>query len=427
MTKKFSEYDRKTSYDLPEIIDPERICICLEIPNERYHIRAFWTALYKLTFWNTWEADADKTGTKVASVWREVLRAAMLENEVEIVGCGCDDRRIIRQFYDENGNLWVEYDDGETEARPDLDARVTSPVFPELPGENTDAKRCAAAESIVKTIDDDFIQAMEETNTSTQLLGLLIAMLAIFLSAGTLAPLVMGLIFAILSFGIAATKSAFTPEVLDQFRCILYCNMLPDSSFNNAAWLAVKQETMSTFTGIVQTLLVNTVNAAGEVGLTNMARSGKAASGDCDDCECADDCGFITDASEGGWDQWEVATERRYPDDFNVGDLWLVNLNPSFYANGYGSSPNQVLAPNHTFDVPCMVNVIDVFSAGESQPARMAVSIKANGVWTDVGNQVYATHSGGVAWHFDAGGVLAEEIQIQFFADSCTITGIYIS
>jgi hypothetical protein len=85
MTKKYSEYNRVNQWDLPEIIDPGRIKVCFEIPYERYHIRAFWTALYKLTLWNSWSADDDHTGREAALVWRDVLNVAM--NDPNTIGC----------------------------------------------------------------------------------------------------------------------------------------------------------------------------------------------------------------------------------------------------------------------------------------------------------------------------------------------------
>src|SRR5688572_29007467 len=86
MTKKFSEYDRVNQWDLPVIVDPGRIKVCFDIPYERYHIRAFWTALYKLTLWNSWAADDNHTGREAAIVWWQVLNDAM--NDPNTIGCG---------------------------------------------------------------------------------------------------------------------------------------------------------------------------------------------------------------------------------------------------------------------------------------------------------------------------------------------------
>lgn len=85
MTKKFAEYNRVNQWDLPVIVNPERTCVQFEIPDEQYHIRAFWTALYKLTLWNSWDADDAHTGREAAQVWRQVLNEAM-ENP-ETIGC----------------------------------------------------------------------------------------------------------------------------------------------------------------------------------------------------------------------------------------------------------------------------------------------------------------------------------------------------
>lgn len=83
--KKFEQFDRVNQWDLPTIVNPEKICVCFEIPNERYHIRAFWTALYKLSLWNSWATDEAHTGREVASVWRDVLNLAM--GDENTMGC----------------------------------------------------------------------------------------------------------------------------------------------------------------------------------------------------------------------------------------------------------------------------------------------------------------------------------------------------
>jgi len=62
---------------LPEVIDPERVCFTINIPNEPSHLRAFFGAINQLGEWYNWERDPEKLGTQVAQVWRDVIHDAV--------------------------------------------------------------------------------------------------------------------------------------------------------------------------------------------------------------------------------------------------------------------------------------------------------------------------------------------------------------
>lgn len=66
----------KHGYFLPEIIDPERICVQLWIPNEQYHLLAFWAQIEGLGSALNWGNDPAHTALDVAAVWREVYADA---------------------------------------------------------------------------------------------------------------------------------------------------------------------------------------------------------------------------------------------------------------------------------------------------------------------------------------------------------------
>ena len=65
---------------LPQTIDPDRVCVQLNIPNDPDHIAAFWGALWELTYWNKWQRDPDHKGTEVAQVWKDVWLKAVADN-----------------------------------------------------------------------------------------------------------------------------------------------------------------------------------------------------------------------------------------------------------------------------------------------------------------------------------------------------------
>lgn len=63
-------------YLLPEVVDPPRISLCIEIPNEMNHILAFWGALDTLTWSRNWQRDEAHTAAEVSRVWGNVIAQA---------------------------------------------------------------------------------------------------------------------------------------------------------------------------------------------------------------------------------------------------------------------------------------------------------------------------------------------------------------
>lgn len=93
---------------LPEIVDPERVCVQLYIPNDFHHRSAFWGALYELTRWYNWQRDDEHTGILAANVWKEVWRQA---NDAFYAGQGCASMTRLRMS-SECGILQVSYNGG---------------------------------------------------------------------------------------------------------------------------------------------------------------------------------------------------------------------------------------------------------------------------------------------------------------------------
>lgn len=72
-------------YILPEVIDPAGSkCVSIPVPNDRYHIAAFWGALWTLGAWYNWERDSLKQGKDAAAVWQDIIAAARVEWDNEL-------------------------------------------------------------------------------------------------------------------------------------------------------------------------------------------------------------------------------------------------------------------------------------------------------------------------------------------------------
>lgn len=59
-------------YELPEDLHPETISFCIQVPNERFYLQAFWGALWTLTRAYNHADDDDHTALEVAQVWHDL-------------------------------------------------------------------------------------------------------------------------------------------------------------------------------------------------------------------------------------------------------------------------------------------------------------------------------------------------------------------
>lgn len=81
MPNKLTEL-QKRGYLLPETINPSgRVYVCVPVPDDPNHIRAFLGQLDMLSYWWTWDKDALKQGTLAARVWRDVV--AQVRQEID--------------------------------------------------------------------------------------------------------------------------------------------------------------------------------------------------------------------------------------------------------------------------------------------------------------------------------------------------------
>lgn len=111
----------KHGYLLPTVINPPRICIQLEIPNDEAHLRAFWGQLDALGSALTWDNDEGHTALPVSAVWREVYETARDRFYGDgCMGCCPDEEQIAYQTWVSQQRQYQQYlammDDGDTAA-----------------------------------------------------------------------------------------------------------------------------------------------------------------------------------------------------------------------------------------------------------------------------------------------------------------------
>jgi len=60
-------------YTLPAVVDTDRLCFPVSVPNDPHHIAAFFGALYDLTQWYNWQRNEEHTALDVAAVWKSTF------------------------------------------------------------------------------------------------------------------------------------------------------------------------------------------------------------------------------------------------------------------------------------------------------------------------------------------------------------------
>jgi len=98
-------------YELPEIIHPDTIKFCIEVPNERFYLEAFWGALWTLSRAYNHADDEDHTALEVASVWRDlwfVNHDGFIGGTNMCSGCCPQEYNLLLQIFNQN-NFYMSY------------------------------------------------------------------------------------------------------------------------------------------------------------------------------------------------------------------------------------------------------------------------------------------------------------------------------
>lgn len=273
---------------IPAVINPEKTrCICLQIPDDETWITNFVNLLSIPSFWFNWQRTGDNTGKQLADVWFDLF----VDIDWSVMSCCCDQPPAIFRYNDagvyqmstDGGVTWVD--------APEYDYRNTSITFPPPAALGITNTKCQAADSAVVILNEDVIQGLDNGSAVQAILEFIAAVLIFYLSAGTLATISIGLFSmaaAIFGYGVAATKAAFTTEVLDQLRCSIYCAMSSDDAMDTTGFANLLSDINSNYSGIIKTSLYSIISAAGAVGITNMLRSNRgSADADCSSCPCS--------------------------------------------------------------------------------------------------------------------------------------------
>jgi len=299
----------REGWSIPDVIDPPesmRVEIC--IPKNVTHMKAFWGALWELTFWNNWEPDAAHSGTLVAHVWeRYYLSWQRQMNELPDcegnVNC-CEPLPVLHRIDPVTGYPQVSYDNGETwKSDPNsIQSQIT--VLPPLVHEGSTSTKCDAATNASEHVNELITATGENLETASTVFALAVgiaeAILALFLiliSAGTLAAPVTAVATAIwaaatslFNLGISAYNAYWTVDKQDAILCALYCNIGDNGQFTEEQYQSFRAKVKGQLPASpALDIVMTSINAGGAVGLSQMASYGNAAEADCSSCSCSCD------------------------------------------------------------------------------------------------------------------------------------------
>lgn len=345
---------KRPYFPLPAIPEPENYqCIKLSIPDDDDYRVAFISALQMLTYWFNWERNEAKTGTIVASVWREVVNHMSFKD-----ACCCDEGLGPETRFTEEGVLEVYDTDTETwEPYPEGDTRERSTQFPPLPGPDGSTKACMAAENIVAIFENNVAQLVSDLAVYTSIGAFAIAvggMVAVFLSLGALAPAVAGLATAAFAAGASGIGAAFSSEVWDRFKCNLYCHMNETGKVGVSDLAAIKAQVETDETGIASTILRKLIDNYGIVGMNNLAATASAGDGDtCGECGCEEWCWYA---------DFRGANARGFTI-YNPTEHGTTTLTASGYTAGIDSTNSlKYAACERTFDTTTITRIVMDYS-----------------------------------------------------------------
>lgn len=399
--------NRRPNFKIPDIINPpDRRCIQISVPDDEQHLQIFAGLIRQLSDWQRWEREPTKSGTLVAQVWRDVWQSIDWIGD-DCMGC-CPEPTNRR--YNDDGMLEVSYDNGETwEVNTTEDDRHSGQTAPPLQGVDGDDKKCIGATAAQEFIKVNLIDDLTTGATYADVYAALVALVAVFGVTG-IGILVAAAAAAIFIAGVSAVQAAFTSDVWDDFKCILYCAIEDDASFTIAGWQTVKNEVNAQFNGIAAIILHNWINTVGSVGLTNAARSSFATTGDCETCECgADNCGFQTSSSLNK-NRWQIATELVETATFNL----PIDFQQSSSNNAMFGAGDRVLGAFTEFEELCYITEVGLQTQGRGNASSIAVAYKTTigGAWISAGVMNLGSWNSGVTMTFEINtGVVAIQVQ----------------
>lgn len=206
-------------------------------------------------------------------------------------GCCPDDGTLTR--FNQDG-VFQESDDGGLtwHDAPEGDPRNQGVLSPPLPGSGDDVK-CAAADNVrgsFKSMRDNLISLLTAGTTVIAIVAGIAGFIGVVLGLSGAATAI-----GVLLLGFAAAALTLTPEsveeqiddtALDDFKCLVYCNMEDNGQFTYDGWQSLMEALPGTFSGFPYTFFSSITSSLGYIGMSNAGTMGAATADDCTGCDC---------------------------------------------------------------------------------------------------------------------------------------------
>jgi hypothetical protein len=223
-------------------------------------------------------------------------------------GCCPDDGTLTRFTSD---GVFQESDDGGLtwHDAPESDPRNQGVLVSPL-GEASDAVKCAAADNVrgsFVAMRDNLITLLTAGTTVIAIIAGIAGFIGVVLGISGAATAI-----GVLLLGFAAAALTLTPEsveaqiddaALDDFKCLVYCNMEDNGQFTYEGWQALMDALPGTFSDFPYTFFSSIVSSLGYIGMSNAGTMGADSASDCDGCDCECDgetIGLTMDLFYGG-------------------------------------------------------------------------------------------------------------------------------
>lgn len=302
---------------LPDVIDPDRICITINVPNEPRHLQAFWGALWELCYWFNWQRDLDHRGAAVADVWKSVWYEA---NDAYNAGLRCEMFEVRQNtgspceldYSEDGGATWTPFanlrlcaphivmvggvptvvlPDGsfvDPGSSGDYDGR-TAPYTPPTRGGTVDEAICLAAanaENVLYNMHSQIFSRVfvpDATWAALVLVSVIVGLLALAVAVAVIVSVIVaGGGVAILS---GVTLANYSELVRKQMRCILIARATNTAGVVTFDYAAVKSDVEAKISGInIWAALDLYLQVIGESGLNRAGATTAITYYDCEDC-----------------------------------------------------------------------------------------------------------------------------------------------
>jgi hypothetical protein len=297
----------RPNFPIPDVIDPPRTCLCIEIPDTDQHKQIIAGLLWELTQWFNWQRDPPtNSGKALAQVYREVFNSIDWSD----MSCCCNQTIPVLTRIDPTNqyNVQISYDNGATWVDDPNQPRFTITVLTPPVTSGVSATKCDAASNALQHIKDTVAKESDDMASGATIIDLALLITAYLVglwiapevTIPTITPILLAAISAIFALGHDDFVAYWTSDVYDKILCAMYCNIQEDGSFTDAGSAAAVAKMQSDMPASpAKDWLLGILKVGGTKGLNNFAAYGSSADSDCSSCDpCENPCDYSA------WNVW---------------------------------------------------------------------------------------------------------------------------